>query len=432
MPRPPSSLATPHVTRRQVLQGTAAAAAGLLLGAGRRAVPQGRSRFCRRGSSCPARAISRLAHPGPTHSSGELLVGPAPAGAARGPVRPFGRVELIRPRDDGRTWSQPQIVVDSPLDDRDSGVLETRAGTLLVTTFTSLAYEPLLAKAEAVKPGQKGAWDPRRLARWQAARDALSADQRGSGWACGSCVPATAENWSPPPTAWSTARMAPSSSADGRLLYAGKDLWRPGAGGRVRVGDDGDFWRRLAAIPARPGDTTANYHELHAVETADGRLVVQIRNHNQSQLRRNAAKRIGRRRPVLVGATQHRRVGPPLAPPAAPRRPVADDLRASPPALRQPGPLQQRRRPHVVRAGDHLRRRRRQRPGLPLHRRAGRRLAAKRVVRIDARLARGRTAAGTLDELSGRPTTTPSPLAGEGRGVREQRREITKQLSAAR
>jgi hypothetical protein len=73
----------------------------------------------------------------------------------------------------------------------------------------------------------------------------------------------------------------PIQLSEGRLLYAGKDLWREGS----RVGvcqstDDGQTWEWLAEIPVREGDTHTSYHELHAVETADGRLVVQIRDHN--------------------------------------------------------------------------------------------------------------------------------------------------------
>ncbi len=44
--------------------------------------------------------------------------------------------------------------------------------------------------------------------------------------------------------------------------------------------DDGQSWNWLAAIPTREGDKHTDYHELHAAETTDGRLVVQIRNHN--------------------------------------------------------------------------------------------------------------------------------------------------------
>jgi Neuraminidase (sialidase) len=75
----------------------------------------------------------------------------------------------------------------------------------------------------------------------------------------------------------------PVQLSDGRLLYAGKELW---TGGR-RVGvcqssDDGKTWQWLAEIPQREGDDRKDYHELHAVEASDGRIIVHIRNHNQT------------------------------------------------------------------------------------------------------------------------------------------------------
>ncbi|GMU21563.1 MAG: hypothetical protein AMXMBFR13_16560 [Phycisphaerae bacterium] len=80
--------------------------------------------------------------------------------------------------------------------------------------------------------------------------------------------------------------MAPSQLTDGRLLYAGKELWT----GQQRVGvcestDDGQTWKWLAEIPARPGDKPSEYHELHAVEAAAGQIIVQIRNHNKTHER---------------------------------------------------------------------------------------------------------------------------------------------------
>src|SRR5690349_19777630 len=63
------------------------------------------------------------------------------SGGREAHVCPFGRVELMRSNDSGKTWSWPEVVFDSPIDDRDAGVLETPAGSILVTTFTSLAYE---------------------------------------------------------------------------------------------------------------------------------------------------------------------------------------------------------------------------------------------------------------------------------------------------
>ena len=81
-------------------------------------------------------------------------------------VCPFGRVELMVSSDDGANWSWPQVLLDSPLDDRDAGVLETARGTLLVTSFTSLAYEPLLERAAKLKPGAPEAWPAARCLPW--------------------------------------------------------------------------------------------------------------------------------------------------------------------------------------------------------------------------------------------------------------------------
>ena len=60
-------------------------------------------------------------------------------------VCPFGEVEAMISHDSGATWTRPRTLLDSAIDDRDAGVIEMARGTLLVTGFTSLAYEPKLA-----------------------------------------------------------------------------------------------------------------------------------------------------------------------------------------------------------------------------------------------------------------------------------------------
>jgi Neuraminidase (sialidase) len=140
-----------------------------------------------------------------------------------------------------------------------------------------------LAKAEKIKPGEPGAWPPERLARWRAAHNRLPADKRKEmlgEWMLRSTDGGA--TWSAPYRCPVNSPHGPFELADGRLLYAGKELWH----GERRSGvcmseDDGQSWQWLATIPTREGDGPDNYHELHGVETADGRLVVQIRNHNQ-------------------------------------------------------------------------------------------------------------------------------------------------------
>ncbi len=214
--------------------------------------------------------------------NGDLLL--VCSGGREKHVCPFGRVELMVSHDNGQTWSWPEVVLDSPLDDRDAGVLETAKGSLLVTSFTSLAYERELDKARQKKAGDPDAWSPERLNSWLAAQNRLSAEQRRA--ELGEWLIRSTDGgltWSPRLPTVVNSPHGPIQLSDGRLLYAGKELWAK----NPRVGvceslDDGQTWHWLAEIPPRAGDNPVEYHELHAVETADGRIVVQIRNENKA------------------------------------------------------------------------------------------------------------------------------------------------------
>lgn len=214
--------------------------------------------------------------------NGQLLL--AYSGGREGHVCPFGRVELMVSNDEGHTWSWPRVLLDSAIDDRDAGVLETARGSILVTTFTSLAYENALQTAERKKPEEPGAWPPDRLLAWRLAHNRLSAEQRQAElgqWMIRSTDGGV--NWSARYPSIVNSPHGPIQLSDGRLLYAGKELWT----GQRRVGvceslDDGQSWRWLADIPARPDDAVGNYHELHAVEAVDGKIVTHIRNHNKA------------------------------------------------------------------------------------------------------------------------------------------------------
>jgi sialidase-1 len=205
--------------------------------------------------------------------NGELVV--AYSGGREGHIDPFGRVEFARSRDDGRSWSWPQVVMDTAIDDRDAGIVETAQGTLLINTFTSLAYEKIRRDAKG--------WEPSRLERWDAVTLATTPAERQKllgAWMLRSTDGGL--TWTAPYRVSLTTPHGPFSLQDGRLLHAGK-LYGPDQGDSIGVTvsrDDGLTWQWLAGIPARPGDDPAQYHELHGVETADKRIVVHIRNHN--------------------------------------------------------------------------------------------------------------------------------------------------------
>ena len=216
-------------------------------------------------------------------ANGELWV--TWSGGRDGHVCPMGQVRAMTSRDDGATWTYPRVLLDSPTDDRDSGVLETAKGTLLVTTFTSLAYEDHLAKSVMYMPvaGKSSAMrpmPPEVVARWQATQKRLTADERQA--ELGEWVLRSTDgglNFSARIATIVNSPHGPLQLKDGRILYIGKELWTKNQRiGAVESKDDGLSWNWLSEIPGRPGDDVErDYHELHAVESDDGRIVAQIR-----------------------------------------------------------------------------------------------------------------------------------------------------------
>jgi len=269
------------MSRRRFLRSTALASAAAAIG------------FAARAAGAPAIQVleTKVISPDPGNyhgwptltrrRNGQLVL--VWSGGRERHVCPFGRVEMMTSNNNGQSWTWPRVLIDGAIDDRDAGVVETTQGALLVTTFTSLAYEPKLLAAEKQNPNDKGAWPAERLQAWQAARDRLTAEQRQAElgqWMIRSTDGGV--TWSARYPTVVNSPHGPFQLSDGRLLYAGVELWSK----QRRVGvcesaDDGASWHWLSAIPARPGDDAAAYHELHGAETADGRIIIHIRNHNK-------------------------------------------------------------------------------------------------------------------------------------------------------
>ncbi len=271
-----------YLNRREALKhGSAATAAVVVLGTGRRAV------------AAPAAEIHEIKtisqQPQYYHGwstvacrrNGQLLL--VYSGGREGHVCPFGRVEMMRSDDGGRSWTWPRVLLDSATDDRDAGVLETTQGSILVTTFLSNYYEASLAKAMELSSDSANAWPADRLERWQAVQRRLSDEQRKKAQAVWS-IRSTDDGatWSSPIDSLVSSPHGPIQLADGRLLYLGNELWRNHRVGACESTDDGQSWSWLSGIPTRDGDDRKQYWELHAVESADGRIIAQIRNHNQN------------------------------------------------------------------------------------------------------------------------------------------------------
>ena len=224
--------------------------------------------------------------------TGELLV-VVSAGRERH-VCPFGQVHLLRSSDDGRSWTGPEILANGPLDDRDAGILQTRRGTLLVNWFTSIAWLESLNWTECHDhEALRNHGEDGYFARCRKIRALLTDDviQRELGvWMVRSTD--GGRHWEEKywVAAGSGTPHGPIELADGNLLFVGN--WRdcPVAaradkpittlGARLSR-DEGRTWELIGTIPERPCDNPGAYHEPHAVQLPDGRIIVHIRNHNE-------------------------------------------------------------------------------------------------------------------------------------------------------
>jgi hypothetical protein len=233
--------------------------------------------------------------------NGELMA--VYSGGRKHHVCPFGQVHLITSRDEGKTWTWPRVLIDGAIDDRDAGILQTRNGTLIVNWFTSFAWEWVMDNGSSVYHGGK----PIKLteveaAEWERRRARLTDEVRLrelGAWSIRSTDGGA--SWSPKVPTQTGSPHGPCELSDGRLLYVGKKTAQnmveaeaaqtPSQGsvggpyaqtvGASESTDDGKSWQLIGEIHPMPGHDIKEYHELHAVEAADGTIIAHIRNHNK-------------------------------------------------------------------------------------------------------------------------------------------------------
>ena len=292
----------PYIPRRELLKSAGAAAlfASIGLSAARAEAPAFEILWTKPVSETPD-----IYYGWPTvgvTKDDELIV--VASGGREGHICPFGRVDMFRSRDKGQTWTWPQTIYDSPIDDRDGGLLVTDKGTLLVTTYTDPngKYAAMLKEEAARRAKGEKEMSDQRYNRWKKACERLG--ERESIRELGCFLLRSTDdgvNWEARRRIPVNSNHGPFQTKSGRIIYPGVEMWTEEraeffrrekaagetmvpSGNRVSVwysDDDGQNWAFLSAIPARGGDSIDHYHELHGVEAEDGTLIVQIRNHNE-------------------------------------------------------------------------------------------------------------------------------------------------------
>ncbi len=183
-------------------------------------------------------------------------------------ICPFGRLEMITSQDGGTTWTRPRVLEDSAIDDRDAGIMETSQGTLLATMFTSFAYQIHMNAPERLLNKTFGAETPEMLQRWKDMDAVTTQEQKNTAkgyWMLRSTDGGI--NWSRAYRVLGYSPHGPINLLDGRLFYAASNGKQALA---LVSSDDGLTWERISDMDLRPG-------EMHAVQAANGDIVVQVR-----------------------------------------------------------------------------------------------------------------------------------------------------------
>ncbi len=194
-------------------------------------------------------------------------------------ICPYGKLQMIRSQDEGETWSEPETIANSLLDDRDAGIMQMPDGEIIVTWFTSIAYvsqtkDPTYRRHHGKLPPQ--------LVEAELGYFLIRSKDDGKTWS----KPEKLANCDQTP-------HGPILLKDGSLLQIGrrsagdKDAASRNVFDKTIISashstDGGRTWEYLCLeIPCKPEENSRPkmFHEPHVAELADGTLVGLVRYH---------------------------------------------------------------------------------------------------------------------------------------------------------
>ena len=204
------------------------------------------------------------------------------SGFRKSHVCPWGRTVITKSQDNGQTWSPMKIVNNSPIDDRDAGIVDLGHGRLALTWFSENTMNILNRRRLP-----DGTWP-------EAYKDHVAICSKWSH----ELIEKELGSWtrvSEDGEYWGEQRRAPVTSPhgfcllkDGSWLYLGKDFSTLGEGTdlhpdqnseiiAVRSMDEGRTWQKLGTVP-RPDYIPANScYEPHVIELGSGELLGAVR-----------------------------------------------------------------------------------------------------------------------------------------------------------
>ena len=193
-------------------------------------------------------------------------------------VCPFGKDLMYVSHDEGQTWSAPQIVNDTKLDDRDAGLVCWGDGNMLLTWFNNTENIYTSEHNRSRWPNLAEPFCVAMIEKWKE----VPREEFGSFTKISRDYGRT---WSAPRKVPVTAPHGPIRRADGSFLYVGterlSDLDVPANSiCAVQSFDDGATWELLSVLPVpvrEDGGEVTSVCEPHCVDLGNGEILAAVR-----------------------------------------------------------------------------------------------------------------------------------------------------------
>lgn len=193
-------------------------------------------------------------------------------------VCPFGKNLMYVSTDEGETWSAPQIVNDTYLDDRDAGLVCWGEGNMLLTWFNNTMDVFENPRRKELFPNLTEPFSVAMMEKWKTLPmtefGSFTRISRDGG-----------KNWSDKRKAPVSAPHGPIRRGDGSFLYVGMERlsgYDVPAGTILAVEsfDDGENWQFLSRLPlpeTHHGRDLGGVCEPHCIDLGDGVILAAVR-----------------------------------------------------------------------------------------------------------------------------------------------------------
>lgn len=210
---------------------------------------------------------------------------------------PYGSICFVRSNNNGRSWTTPVTVADSPLGEQEAGIVALKSGTLLATWRTSAGIEEEITPEQAaslelarglllpaniqVRSQSQGAADKNELSReerWKASQASFTPEDREKyiGYWCATSTDGgkTWGSWMRTPV---HSPHGPAVLRDGRLLYLGRtEIDGKPVLAAAESTDEGKTWQ-IVWKQSLHNYELLGINDPHAVQCPDGRIIALFR-----------------------------------------------------------------------------------------------------------------------------------------------------------